>query len=197
MQLIADICRPSSPGRTAERRGLSRLAARPGPATGTTGDDGAGNQYFVRGSARADGCRPRPTDQQTSSPCRGVLRAFRPGGTRPGCSGDSLRAPGRDARRHYGCLTVDGLFRLPLAEQLAEDAALFLWVPSCTGSAPNYRDCFRNTVARRRSLRRSLPRSSGTSSSAARITAAIATTAAAVHCISLRSSRATVYFFMD
>jgi N6-adenosine-specific RNA methylase IME4 len=42
---------------------------------------------------------------------------------------NSLRAPGRNARRHYACLTVDELCRLPLAERLAKDAALFLWVP--------------------------------------------------------------------
>jgi len=43
---------------------------------------------------------------------------------------NSLKVPGRNPRRHYACLTVAELCRLPLAERLAEDAALFLWVPA-------------------------------------------------------------------
>jgi N6-adenosine-specific RNA methylase IME4 len=43
---------------------------------------------------------------------------------------NSLAAPGRNPRRHYGCETVEQLCELQVAERLAQDAVLFLWVPS-------------------------------------------------------------------
>jgi N6-adenosine-specific RNA methylase IME4 len=43
---------------------------------------------------------------------------------------NSIAKPGRNARRHYACLTVEQLSQLPLAERVAADATLFLCVPS-------------------------------------------------------------------
>jgi N6-adenosine-specific RNA methylase IME4 len=43
---------------------------------------------------------------------------------------NSKRAPGRNAMRHYSCLSLAELCALPIEQHLAKDAVLFLWVPS-------------------------------------------------------------------
>jgi N6-adenosine-specific RNA methylase IME4 len=42
---------------------------------------------------------------------------------------NSVEKPGRNPRRHYSCMTSADLCALPVKAHLAEDAALFLWVP--------------------------------------------------------------------
>jgi N6-adenosine-specific RNA methylase IME4 len=42
---------------------------------------------------------------------------------------NSLAAPGRNPRRHYGCETIEQLCKLPLPDRLASDAVMFLAVP--------------------------------------------------------------------
>jgi N6-adenosine-specific RNA methylase IME4 len=43
---------------------------------------------------------------------------------------NSAARPGRNAMRHYACMTLDEIQALPVADVAAKDAALFLWVPS-------------------------------------------------------------------
>jgi hypothetical protein len=42
---------------------------------------------------------------------------------------NSKANPGRNAMRHYGCLSLDEIASLPLEEVVAKDALLWLWVP--------------------------------------------------------------------
>ena len=42
---------------------------------------------------------------------------------------NSKANPGRNAMRHYGCLSLDEIASLPLREVVAKDALLWLWVP--------------------------------------------------------------------
>jgi N6-adenosine-specific RNA methylase IME4 len=42
---------------------------------------------------------------------------------------NSAAKPGRNAMRHYACMSLDEIEALPVAEIAAKDAALFLWVP--------------------------------------------------------------------
>jgi N6-adenosine-specific RNA methylase IME4 len=41
----------------------------------------------------------------------------------------SAGKPGRNARRHYDCMTLAEIAALPVAEIVADNAACFLWVP--------------------------------------------------------------------
>jgi N6-adenosine-specific RNA methylase IME4 len=41
---------------------------------------------------------------------------------------NSLAKPGRNARRHYACMTPVELAEMPIQDRLAADAALFLWI---------------------------------------------------------------------
>jgi N6-adenosine-specific RNA methylase IME4 len=41
---------------------------------------------------------------------------------------NSLAKPGRNARRHYACMTPAELGALPVKDRLTADAALFLWI---------------------------------------------------------------------
>ena len=41
---------------------------------------------------------------------------------------NSVDKPGRNARRHYSCMTLDEISSLPVGNYAADDAALFLWV---------------------------------------------------------------------
>lgn len=41
---------------------------------------------------------------------------------------NSVAAPGRNARRHYDCMSLDDIAALPVKDTLAENAALFLWI---------------------------------------------------------------------
>jgi N6-adenosine-specific RNA methylase IME4 len=43
---------------------------------------------------------------------------------------NSESKPGRNARRHYDCLTPADIATLPLADVAAKDAHLFLWIPT-------------------------------------------------------------------
>jgi N6-adenosine-specific RNA methylase IME4 len=42
---------------------------------------------------------------------------------------NSEAKPGRNAMRHYACMTTADICALPVKDHLAADAALFLWVP--------------------------------------------------------------------
>jgi N6-adenosine-specific RNA methylase IME4 len=42
---------------------------------------------------------------------------------------NSVARPGRNPRRHYACMSMADICALPVREHVAEDAALFLWVP--------------------------------------------------------------------
>lgn len=62
-----------------------------------------------------------------------------PGGFRVGAAdppynfkSNSVWAPGRNSRRHYPCLSIEALCQLlsPMAELFADDAVLFLWMPT-------------------------------------------------------------------
>jgi N6-adenosine-specific RNA methylase IME4 len=41
---------------------------------------------------------------------------------------NSATTPGRNARRHYDCMTLAEIAALPVADLIADDAALFLWM---------------------------------------------------------------------
>jgi N6-adenosine-specific RNA methylase IME4 len=41
---------------------------------------------------------------------------------------NSLAAPGRNARRHYKCMTREEIAELPVADHVADNAILFLWI---------------------------------------------------------------------
>ena len=41
---------------------------------------------------------------------------------------NSVAAPGRNARRHYDCMSLADIAALPVKDTLADDAALFLWI---------------------------------------------------------------------
>ena len=41
---------------------------------------------------------------------------------------NSVANPGRNARRHYECMPLDGIAALPVADITAPDAALFMWI---------------------------------------------------------------------
>jgi N6-adenosine-specific RNA methylase IME4 len=42
---------------------------------------------------------------------------------------NSVAKPGRNARRHYTCMSLAEIGALPVKDHLAADAVLFLWVP--------------------------------------------------------------------
>jgi N6-adenosine-specific RNA methylase IME4 len=42
---------------------------------------------------------------------------------------NSTAKPGRNPRRHYDCMALADIGVLPVKDHLADDAALFLWVP--------------------------------------------------------------------
>lgn len=42
---------------------------------------------------------------------------------------NSEEKPGRNAMRHYACMSLTSLARLPVDEVVADNAVLFLWVP--------------------------------------------------------------------
>lgn len=42
--------------------------------------------------------------------------------------GNSVAAPGRNARRHYSTMSLDEIAALPVADVVAPDAALFMWI---------------------------------------------------------------------
>jgi N6-adenosine-specific RNA methylase IME4 len=42
---------------------------------------------------------------------------------------NSVAKPGRNALRHYNCMSLAEIEAMPVAEIAADDAALFLWVP--------------------------------------------------------------------
>lgn len=41
---------------------------------------------------------------------------------------NSKDAPGRNARRHYDCMSLDAIAALPVADLVAENAILFMWI---------------------------------------------------------------------